>query len=199
MALTLNQINKNLDKISNIKNYLKYEKRQFGGYDDGNGYRYIPPSLYIEIEDFKGALKYLNWFHKNFDDDSCYPEFFFDWTFILFKNKKLKEAEKKVFTTFCSNTFIFDVFFEIDIIQPKTRDIYFSDTAKYLDNFKPNFNQKEYYEFGVWLTNILNSTHFIEFSNQYIKLQEQLLINDDNQKLRIKCLNELGKMREQFD
>lgn len=38
-------------------------------------------------------MKYLNWFNKNFPDDSGFPDFLFEWTLILYQKGKLKEAE----------------------------------------------------------------------------------------------------------
>jgi hypothetical protein len=52
------------------------------------------------LQDYKEAMRYFNWFHKNLDDDSGYPTFLFEWTLKLFKNGKLNEAEKKALETF---------------------------------------------------------------------------------------------------
>ncbi|MBK8875390.1 MAG: hypothetical protein IPN13_16320 [Bacteroidetes bacterium] len=49
------------------------------------GIRYLAPELYIKIKDYEGGRKYLKWFDKNFPDDSGFPEFLFEATFILFK------------------------------------------------------------------------------------------------------------------
>ncbi len=57
----------------------------------------LPLRHFIELEDFKGGLRYTNWFEKNFPDDICFPEFLIEWAIILFKTNKLREAEKQVF------------------------------------------------------------------------------------------------------
>ncbi len=75
------------NKIQKVKAALSADKKHWGGqYHDGQG------------------LRYFNWFNKNFSDDSGYPDFLFEWTIILFKTGRLKEAEKKAFETFRSNT-----------------------------------------------------------------------------------------------
>ena len=62
---------------------LAADKRQWGCYDDSTGPRYLPPALYLKQQDFKGAMRYFNWFHKNFDDDAGYPTFLLEWTITL--------------------------------------------------------------------------------------------------------------------
>ena len=105
------QVERVKNKIKKIKAALSADKKHWGGfYHDGQGLRYIPPQLYIQIDDFTGGLRYFNWFNKNFSDDSCYPDFLFEWTIILFKTGRLKEAEKKAFQLFCSNN---DLFYKI--------------------------------------------------------------------------------------
>jgi hypothetical protein len=48
---------------------------------------------YVQLGDYAGGLRYTRWFDKNFPDDIGYPDFLFEWTIILFRNAKLKEAE----------------------------------------------------------------------------------------------------------
>ncbi len=87
-------------KIEKIKKLLAADKRKWGAWDDSRGLRYLPPGLYIQIEDWAGGLKYLKWFEKNFPDDMGMPEFLFEWTIILFNSNKIKEAESKTMQTF---------------------------------------------------------------------------------------------------
>jgi hypothetical protein len=62
-------------KIKRIKSALAADKKRWGGfYDDSRGLRYLPLRHFIELEDFKGGLRYTNWFEKNFPDDICFPE-----------------------------------------------------------------------------------------------------------------------------
>ncbi len=99
-------------KIKKIRSILAADKRKFGGYDDSRGLRYLPTSLYIKLQDYKGGLVYTRWFVKNIPDDAGFPDFFFEWTIILFKNSKIKDAERKATASFFRNTNIFDKFLE---------------------------------------------------------------------------------------
>ncbi|WP_241910479.1 hypothetical protein [Pseudotamlana carrageenivorans] len=89
--MTPKQVERIQNKIKKIKKELAADKKHWGGYyHDGRGLRYLPPALYLKINDYTGALRYFNWFNKNFPEDSCYPIFMFEWTMTLFKRKKLK-------------------------------------------------------------------------------------------------------------
>src|SRR5438876_962575 len=115
--MTPKQILRTQKKISGIRRVLAAEKRTFGCYDDSRGLRYLPTRLYVKIQDYSGGLIYTRWFRKNFPDDIGFPEFLFEWTIILFKMNKLKDAEKKAFQTFCSNTYLFDKYFGKPIVR----------------------------------------------------------------------------------
>ena len=91
------KIARNLEKI---KKLLAADKRKWGAWDDSRGLRYLSPGLYIQMEDWTGGLKYLKWFEKNFPNDMGLPVFLFEWTIILFKNGKIKEAESKALSDF---------------------------------------------------------------------------------------------------
>ena len=111
--MTDKQIERVKAKIEKYKKALAADKKYWGGqYHDGQGIRYIIPEQFIKINDYKGGQRYLNWFDKNFPDDSGYPIFLFEWCFILFKCDKLKDAEQKAHRTFFSNTYLLDKFLE---------------------------------------------------------------------------------------
>ena len=75
--MTIKQIDRIKLKIGKYKKALALDKKQWGGdFHDGRGIRYAIPAMYIAIQDYRGGLKYFNWFHMNFPDDSCYPAFF---------------------------------------------------------------------------------------------------------------------------
>ena len=90
--MTPKQTDRTQNKIAKIKRALAADKRLWGCYDDSRGLRYLSPALYLKLKDYKGAMRYFNWFQKNFSDDSGYPSFLLEWTITLFKNCKLKEA-----------------------------------------------------------------------------------------------------------
>ena len=116
--MTPKQIERIKNKIAKIKRELAADKKRWGGfYDDSRGLRYLPPELYLKLNDYSGALRYFNWFDKNFPEDSGFPIFLFEWTIILFKTKRIKQAEKKAMETFYSNTYLIDEFLKKELLD----------------------------------------------------------------------------------
>lgn len=135
--MTPKQIERIRTKIVNIKRTLADEKRKYGGYDDSRGLRYMPPSYFIQLEDYKGGLTYLRWFSKTFSDDSGFPDFLFEWTLILFKCGKLVDANEKAIETLRANPYLFDKFLDRPLIPVAKKawsnlaGIEFAETLKY--------------------------------------------------------------------
>jgi hypothetical protein len=171
------------NKIKKIKAALAADKRYWGGqYHDGRGLRYIPPQLYIELNDYTGGLRYFNWFHKNFPDDSGYPDFLFEWTIILFKTGRLKVAEKKAFETFCSNTYLFDNFFERQTTKLEKWEGSNLETQDFADNrFSYSNKQDNLADFSEWLENFITTEKFLLLSNKYLDIQKQLKVEKDTE------------------
>ncbi|MEX0965955.1 MAG: hypothetical protein WD077_01860 [Bacteroidia bacterium] len=169
------------NKIKKIKAALAADKKHWGGFHhDGQGLRYAPPRLYIQLSDFSGGLRFLNWFNKNFPDDSGYPDFLFEWTVILFKTGRLKEAEKKAFRTFMGNTYLFDKFFgrpinKIDKWEGSNLAI--ADFA--IDYFDYSHKQENLLDFSDWLDNLTQSEKFLTLANKYIEIYKRLKDEDD--------------------
>ena len=164
-------------KISQIKKALSADKREWGGYyRDGAGYRYLQPGLYIQLQDYKGSLRYFKWFQKNFPDDTGYPIFLFEWTITLYKTGNLKLAEKKAFETFMSNTYLFDKFFKKEFLEFEKwegSNWEMPETADYLHYVSTEDNLLD---FSNWLNGFLKSKLFYEGANQFIEIQKQLKI-----------------------
>lgn len=165
--MTEKQKEKIKTKIKKIKSTLVADKISCGGYyDDSRGLRYASPRLYIQLGDFLGGLRYMNWFDKNFPDDSCYPDFLFEWTIILFKSGKLKEAEKKAFQAFSGNTYLFDKFFNKETIlidKLETTNLEVEDFAK--SAFDYIHMQDNLTDFTEWLKNLIISEKYKQQSN----------------------------------
>lgn len=161
-------------KIKRIKAALAADKKYWGGfYHDGQGLRYIPPQLYLQIEDYTGALRYFNWFQKNFSDDSCYPDFLFEWTIILFKTKRLKEAEIKAFQLFCSDT---NQFFKIaGHTNPTNLDTECAES--YIIELK---NKDSLSDFNTWFARLTASVNFLNLCTKYIDIKNQLNKEQDD-------------------
>lgn len=171
------------NKIKKVKAALSADKKRWGGqYHDGQGLRYYPPQLYIELNDFTGGLRYFNWFNKNFPDDSGYPDFLFEWTIILFKTGKLKDAEKKAFETFRSNTYLFDIFFGRQVRKIEKWEGSNLQTQDFADNqFCYNSKQDNLVDFSEWLDNFIATEKFILLSNKYLDIQQRLKTERDKE------------------
>lgn len=177
--MTHNETDKYKKYIADVKRALSAEKRKYGGYDDSRGMRYYPPKAYIKLQDYKGGLTYLKWFGKNFPDDSGFPDFLFEWTIILFKNGKLKEAEKKAFETYCSNTYLFYKFFDKPILRLDKYEYSNIDTPSYTDSLKYSFKQTELKDFSDWLKQYLETEKFKNLSFKFIEISKKLKTEKD--------------------
>jgi hypothetical protein len=166
-------------KITDIKRALASEKRKYGDYDDSRGLRYIPNSLYIKLGDYSGGLTYTNWFQKNFPDDSGFPDFLFEWTIILYKCGKIKEAEKKAFETFCSNTYLFAKFFGSRIVPLDKYENSNIDIPSYCDYLEYSSEQLELKDFSDWLSKYLTAEKFITLSTKFIEIYRRLKTEHD--------------------
>jgi hypothetical protein len=171
------------NKIKKIKAALAADKRYWGGeYHDGRGLRYTLPPLYIQLNDFTGGLRYFNWFNKNFPDDAGYPNFLFEWTIVLFKTGRLKEAEKKAFETYCRNTYLFDTFFDRPITQQKKWEGSNLETAEFAQaQFSYSYKQDNLADFSEWLDTFIATEKFIRLSNIFLDIQKKLDTESDRE------------------
>lgn len=169
------------NKIKKIKAALAADKKYWGGYyHDGQGLRYAPPQLYIQLGDFTGGLRYFNWFNKNFPDDVGFPDFLFEWTIILFKTGRLKEAEKKAFITFKSNTYLFDKFFDRPINGIEKFERSNLDLAEFAEKyFNYSHTQDQLTDFAEWLENLIKTKKFTQLMQKYIEISIRLETESD--------------------
>ena len=178
-------------KIDKYKKALSLDKKQWGGfYHDGQGIRYVIPALYIQIFDYKGGLKYFNWFDKNFPDDSCYPIFLFEWTLVLFKCNKLIEAEKKLHLTFFSNTYLLDKFLGKEFLDLDKNESSNWEFKSLIEHFYYDKNAPELIEFATWISIKLQTRLFLDKANRFVKI-EQLLKTEPVGDKRTKLVKEL--------
>lgn len=193
--MTDKQIERVKAKIEKYKKALAADKKYWGGqYHDGQGIRYIIPEQFININDYKGGMRYLNWFDKNFPDDSGYPIFLFEWTFILFKCEKLLEAEKKAHQTFFSNTYLFDKFLEK---EPLLLDKYESSNWEFqslVDGFPYSHLDPKFIEFASWIQNVLSSRTFVDKANEFVGIEQKLKTEPVGRK-RTELVNRLSKIK----
>lgn len=172
--MTPKQIEIIQNKITKIKRALAADKRQWGCYDDSRGLRYLPPALYLKLQDYKGAMRYFNWFHKNFDDDIGYPTFLLEWSITLFKNNKLKEAEKKVLETFFSNTYLIDKFLGKELLDLNISEHSNWENPELVDNLIYKHSDEELQDFTAWLSEFVISQKFYQYANEFIEIQRRL-------------------------
>ncbi len=182
-------------KIEKYKKALAADKKYWGGqYHDGQGIRYIIPEQFIKINDYKGGLRYLNWFDKNFPDDSGYPIFLFKWTFILFKCNKLIEAENKAHQAFFSNTYLFDKFLGKEPLRLDKNESSNWESESLVDGFPYSSLDTEFIEFARWAENVLNSRTFLDKANEFIEIERKLKAEPVGQK-RTELVNRLSKIK----
>ena len=173
--MTPKQIERIQNKIVKIKRALAADKRRWGGYyDDSRGLRYLAPELYIKIKDYKGAMRYFNWFNKAFDDDMGFPFFLFEWSITLFKNGKLKEAEKKMYQAILRSESLIEKFLEQDFFSPHTTEISSKDIIALLNNQLYDFSDAEFKDFSEWLSEIIASPNFEQQLNAYLAIEKKL-------------------------
>lgn len=167
-------------KIKKIKSALAADKRFWHGFHhDGRGLRYAIPQLYLQLQDYAGAMRYFTWFNKNFPEDACSTEFLFEWTLVLFYKRKTKEAEEKAWESFCSNVSVFDKFFG-RAITPLDESDQSDHEANYIDNyFKYSAIQPELADFADWLNEFEQTEKFKHASGDFIAIQKQLNSTND--------------------
>ena len=184
------------NKIRQIKSALAADKKRWGGsYDDSRGLRYLPPALYIQLGDFPGGLRYLNWFNKNFPDDSGFPDFLFEWTVILFKVGRQKEAERKAFRAFCRNTYLFDSFFGRPMVPvPKWEGSNLESPGFATHHFSYSSKQDDLADFAAWLEKFPQTERFRRLSEKYIDIHRRLKDESDTETRRY-----LGRQAAQLE
>ena len=138
-------------------------------------------NILFNLQTIQAAWPIPSGFDKSFPDDSGFPDFLFEWTIILFKTGKTKDAEKKAFQTFCSNTYLFDKYFGRQIIpidKWEGSNLEIPAFTKYLDY---SSEQKELADFTKWLDTFLSTQDFINRSNKYIDIQKRLKTEHDEE------------------
>jgi hypothetical protein len=189
--MTEKQIIRVKTKIANYKKALASDKRMWGGYyHDGRGIRYIIPEQYILIKDFKGGLAYMNWFQKNFPDDSCYPYFFLQWAIILFHCKNTDLFQQKICNALFDDTKLFQKWIDAPPLQN-------GETHNYdalMERFEPLKADEFYLPFVFWVKKFIQSNTFIEKVNEVVALEQALITSKQGESLR-EILNKLFKLK----
>ncbi len=181
--MTPKQIEKIKNKITKIKRELAADKKRWEGfYDDSRGLRYLAPELYLKLKDYSGALRYFNWFDKNFPEDSGFPIFLFEWTITLFKTKRIKQAEKKAMKTFYSNTYLIDKFLKKELLVFDKLENSNWEYSSLVEQLIYSKEQDELIEFSDWLGNFVKTEKFYDFANKFIEIESILKTEPIGQK-----------------
>jgi len=170
--MTEKQIQRIKKKIRSCRAQLSAEKRKYGAYDDGRGIRYIIPELYLKLEDYKGCLRYFNWFQKEFIDDCGFPDFLLQWTFVLFQNKKYDFAEKKLYETFFSNTYLIPLLIGDDIEKVEKSETISTERIEFAKEVIAESSKIITEDFIYWLKEISKAELFAQRIRDFIGLQK---------------------------
>lgn len=194
--MTPKQVERTQKKIKAIRAGLAAERRKFGCYDDSRGTRYLPPALYIKIADYKGGLTYFRWFARNFPDDVGFPDFLFEWTYILFQNGKLKDSQSMAKRTYFSNTHWIPEFLGLPPDQRPKEEWSSTEQAGFLQYQNYSRDDAQWRDFADWLEGFYAEDTFIEIRERYIQLQKQLLDNQDSER-RLELLQEVRDLKKE--
>ncbi|GGW60692.1 hypothetical protein DFQ11_102654 [Winogradskyella epiphytica] len=160
--MTDKQINRTKAKITKIKKALAAEKKHWGGfYHDGGGLRYAQPQLYIQIQDFTGALRYFNWFEKNFPEDPGTAAFLFEYALTLFKTNRIERAKKKILELIDENKYLLPYYLDRDSfkdIDPNS-DWLLESVVNYFHYKKEDSMLTD---FSIWLTDFLETENLLD-------------------------------------
>lgn len=172
--MTEKQIERIKKKIRSLRAILAAEKRKFGGYDDSRGIRYYIPELFFKLEDYKGALRYFNWFNKEFNDDVAYPVFHLMWTISLFKNKKLEDAIKLAYKTAFGNVYLFGLLLEKDTDPSSFFNSSQSGQIEWAKKMLPFCQEIADEEFINWLKQTIAEENFQNNMKKHIAISKLL-------------------------
>ena len=131
-----------------------------------------PPALYLKLGDYSGALRYFNWFAKNFPDDMGYPIFLFEWTLTLFKTKKMALAEQKALETFRANTYLLNGFLQRPPHGRNIREWSNWASKELAVNLPYSETDKELADFAKWLEAFIDSKKFQKFAEDFLASRE---------------------------
>jgi hypothetical protein len=195
--MTEKQIERIKKRIRSYRAKLSAEKRKFGWYDDSRGLRYLIPELYIQIQDFKGSLRYYKWFNKEFSDDIGFPEFNLYWSLTCYENKDLTEALRKLYKTSFTNTYLVDLICKRNPTNINKSELISFESLEYAKQILSDCEKLITPAFKEWLKSTTRKTDFKKNMNRFISLQK--LIKDESPgHLRSSLLNESREFEDKL-
>ena len=193
--MTDKQIQKIQKRIKAYRAILTNEKKRFGGYMDSGGIRYVIPELYLQIQDYKGAMTYFRWFSKAFPDDIGFPAFNLFWAATLFENNKIPESLRKVYETAFSNTYLLDLIAGKDVKPIDKSELIGFENLDYAKQIYKGCIELITLEFQIFLTGLIEDKGFKDNLNKYIGLQK-LIKDEPVGQMRSHLINESTKFEK---
>ena len=172
--MTNKQIDRIKEKIDGMRQTLLEGKRKSVVYDDRQGFRYLLLRYYIKINDYKGGLKYVRWYDRNFGDDISFPDFLFERIIIYFKTGKYGEARRTVVKALFSNTYLFNKFFGRPLVRVEKCEDYQLGGCRYAETLVYKHDQPDLVDFAKWLDNNISTRAFQKLTNEYVYINTRL-------------------------
>ncbi len=190
--MTPRQIEKIKKQIKSERAFLAAEKRKFGGYFDNRGRRYVIAELYSHIQDYKGVLRYYNWFYKEFPDDIGFPELHLSWIIAAIKEKKSNIFNNHLIHLEAINSYIIPEILGIKQLKTNKWEGMGLSTIEYAKDIKEVSKEWIDTEIINVLEKITSDTEYQRFKSQMIQFDIQFS-SEDKVSIRAKIL----KKREQ--
>ena len=192
--MTEKQIEKIKKRIRSYRAKLTAEKRKYGWYDDSRGIRYLIPELYVQLQDFKGALRYYKWFDKEFSDDIGFPEFNLYWSMTYFENNDTVKATKILYKTSFTNTYLIDLLSERKPANIDKSETIGFESKNYAVQISKECEKLITPNFKKWLIKTSEREDYKKNMNRFISIQK--LTKDEHLgELRSALINESRKFK----
>jgi len=195
--MTDKQIQRIRKRIKSYRAILASEKRRFGGYLDSPGIRYVIAELYLQIQDYKGALTYFRWFSKQFSDDIGFPDFNLFWAATLFENSKIPESLAKIYETSFSNTYLPELIAGADPAPIDKSESSNTKTLEYAKQIYTDCIELISLGFQIYLTSVVESEEYKANLNKYISIQK-LIKDEPVGPMRSNLIDESYKFEQQL-
>lgn len=182
VRMTLKQADRLRQQLTAIRRTLAAEKRQFGGYDDSRGLRYLPTRYYVQLADFAGGLTYLRWFWRNFPTDVGFADFLFEATIILVKQGKLAEASRQAMATYRADRQLLARFLGAPAPPAEAWENPPLAAEAYARYFATLGSPASLQDVTAWVGELTSSAAFVASAQQFGELRRQLHGEPDEEK-----------------
>jgi len=156
------------DHAASLKRALLAEKRKFGGFDDGDGNRYVIGPLYVLAGALDEAVAYYKWFERNFADDTGDPLLYVYWSLALYRSGAGERANSKLLETMLQNVYLLP---DLVGLPSVAHDVWHGSNLEMPDyptrispEFRPVLSEQE----RVWITAQLESARFRRVLTEYV-------------------------------